>query len=151
MLEIAELLEKYKIGSHLFVIYGYPGESKKRFNNAIEYYKKIKKIAPNTVFKFFIAQPYPNTHLFTRCVKEGYLKSDMFSDIDKINKFSTANRIWIETPDFDKKEVERRKKMLRKTLFTRQEYLMQVAREKLPDFMVNFLYSLYHNLAKIRH
>ena len=40
------------------------------------------------------------------------------------------------------------KNILRKTLFTPKEYLMQAAREKLPDFIVNELYSVYHKLAK---
>lgn len=150
VLEITELLEKYKIGSHIFTIYGYPGESKERFNNALEYYKKLKNVASNTTFKFFIAQPYPNTRLFKRCVKEGYLDANIFSDINKINKFSTANKVWIETPDFDANEIEKRKKILRKTLYTKQEYLMQTAREKLPDLLVNWLYTLYHKMGKYK-
>lgn len=151
VMEIAKLVEKYKIGSHVFTIYGYPGESKERFNKALQYYKKLKQAAPNLIFKFFIAQPYPNTRLFDRCVKEGYLDADLFSDINKINKFSTANKVWIETPDFDFEEIKRRKKLLRKSLFTKQEYLMQSAREKLPDFMVNMLYSAYHQVGKIKN
>ena len=72
----------------------------------------------------------------------------MFADVTKISNFSTANKIWIETPDFDKKEVLKRRNRLRKTLFTRKEYLMQIAREKLPDSIVDELYSIYHKLAK---
>lgn len=148
VLEVVELLKKYEIPSHVFTIYGYPGESKERFQNALNFYSKIKKIAPNVVFKFFIAQPYPNTRLFNRCVEEGYLPKDTFSDVSKISNFSTANKIWITTPDFDEKEVIRRKKLLRKTLFTPKEYLMQVVREKFPDTIVDKLYSIYHKLGK---
>jgi radical SAM superfamily enzyme YgiQ (UPF0313 family) len=148
VMEIVGLLKKYEIGSHVFTIYGYPGETKERFMNALNFYSKIKRTAPNIIFKFFIAQPYPNTKLFDRCVREGYLPPDMYSDISKINSFSTANKIWITTPDFDKSEVLRRKKILRKTLFTHKEYLMQLVREKLPDAMVDKLYSMYHKLAK---
>lgn len=148
VLEVVGLLKKYEIESHVFTIYGYPGETKERFTNALNFYSKIKKIAPNVVFKFFIAQPYPNTRLFQRCVKEGYLPHDLFSDVTKISNFSTANKIWITTPDFDKAEVMRRKRILRKTLFTPKEYLMQVVREKLPDVIVDKLYSMYHKLAK---
>lgn len=146
--QVVELLEKYEINSHVFIIYGYPGESKERFENAVNFYSKIKKVAPNITLKFFIAQPYPNTKLFKRCVQEGYLPHDMFSDIAKISNFSTSDKIWITTPDFDKKEVIKRKKILRKKLFTRKEYLMQMAREKLPDSIVDKLYSIYHKLAK---
>ena len=73
---------------------------------------------------------------------------DLFSDVSKISNFSTANKIWITTPDFDKAEIMRRRKILRKTLFTPKEYLMQVVREKLPDVIVDKLYSFYHKLAK---
>ena len=148
VLEVVGLLKKYDIQSHVFTIYGYPGETKKRFGNALKFYSKIKSIAPNVVFKFFIAQPYPNTRLFNRCVKEGILPPDLFSDVSKISNFSTSNKIWIETPDFNKKEILRRKKILRKTLFTTKEYIMQITRERLPDVIVDKLYSLYHRLAK---
>ncbi|NCO54490.1 MAG: hypothetical protein COS14_06135 [Bacteroidetes bacterium CG02_land_8_20_14_3_00_31_25] len=148
VLEVVGLLKKYEIASHVFTIYGYPGETKERFVNALNFYSKIKKIAPNIVFKFFIAQPYPNTRLFHRCVRDGYLPHDLFSDVSKISNFSTANKIWITTPDFDKAEIMRRRKILRKTLFTPKEYLMQVVREKLPDVIVDKLYSFYHKLAK---
>ena len=148
VLDVVELLNKYQIPSHVFTIYGYPGESDKRFRNALSFYSKIKKIAPNITFKFFIAQPYPNTRLFYRCVKEGFLSADMFSDVSKISNFSTSNKIWITTPDFDKKEVLRRKKILRKILFNKKEYLMQTVREKLPDSIVDRLYSLYHKIGK---
>lgn len=148
VLEIVGFLKKYEIESHVFTIYGYPGETKERFENALNFYSKIKQIAPNIIFKFFIAQPYPNTKLFDRCVKEGYLPHDMYSDMTKISNFSTANKIWIETPDFDKEEVIKRKKILRKKLFTKKEYIMQMAREKLPDSIVDKLYSMYHKLAK---
>jgi len=148
VLEIIKLFKKYEIGSHVFTIYGYPGETKERFMNALRFYSKIKEMAPNVIFKFFIAQPYPNTRLFKRCVQEGYLPHDIFSDVSKISHFSTANKIWITTPDFDKSEVVRRKKILRKTLFTPKEYLMQIVRERFPDVIVDKLYSLFHKLAK---
>lgn len=148
VLEVVRYLKKYDIGSHVFTIIGYPGETKERFENALDFYSQIKKIAPNIVFKFFIAQPYPNTRLFNRCVKEGYLLPDMYSDISKISNFSTSSKIWIETPDFDRKEVIRRKKILRQKLFTKKEYLMQMTREKLPDSIVDKLYSAYHKIAK---
>ncbi|HZL09693.1 MAG TPA: radical SAM protein [Prolixibacteraceae bacterium] len=148
VVEIVGLLKKYEIDSHVFTIYGYPGETKERFENALNFYSKLKKIAPNVIFKFFIAQPYPNTKLFKRCVQEGYLPQDMFSDVSKISNFSTSNKIWITTPDFDKNEIMRRKNRLRKTLYTPKEYLMQIVREKLPDVIVDKLYSMYHKLAK---
>ena len=150
VLHIVELLNKHNIPSHVFTIYGYPGESDKRFQNALAFYSKIKKIAPNVTFKFFIAQPYPNTRLFYRCVEENYLLANMFSDVSKISNFSTSNKIWITTPDFDKKVVLRRKKILRKTLFNKKEYLMQTIREKLPDPIIDMLYSLYHKVGKIK-
>ncbi len=149
VLIVVELLKKYEIPSHVFTIYGYPGETKERFQNALNFYSKIKEIAPNVIFKFFIAQPYPNTRLFNRCVEEGYLPADLYSDVSKISKFSTANKIWITTPDFNSMEVLRRRKILRQTLFTRKEYLMQVVREKMPDTIVDKLYSLYHVLGKL--
>lgn len=150
VINVVKLLEKYQIPSHVFTIYGYPGETRERFENALSFYLEIKKIAPNIIFKFFIAQPYPNTRLCKRCMQEGYLPEDQFSDISKIGNFSTANKIWITTPDFDRTEVMRRRKILRKTLFSQKEYLMQAIRENVPDVIVDQLYTLYHKLGKIK-
>ena len=148
VISVVELLAKYQIPSHIFTIYGYPGETKERFESALAFYSKLKEMNPHLVFKFFIAQPYPNTRLYKRCISNNYLPADIFSDIDKISGFSTANKIWITTPDFDEKEVLHRKKVLRKTLFNKKEYMMQIVREKFPDFIVDKLYSLYHILGK---
>jgi magnesium-protoporphyrin IX monomethyl ester (oxidative) cyclase len=147
VLDVVRLLTKYNIKSHVFVIFGYPGETKERFLNALNFYSEIKKIAPNIGFNFFITQPYPHTKLYERCVKEGYLASDLFSDINKISKFSTENKIWIETPDFDKAEIFKRKKLLQKTLLTKKEYFKQMALNKLPDSLEYRLRSIYNKFT----
>ena len=150
VVDVVKNLKKYNISSHVFTIYGYPGETKERFNNAVKFYSKIKSIAPNIVFKFFIAQPYPGTKLFKRCVEEGYLSKGIYDNIDNKDTFSTENKIWIETEDFNKKDVLRRKKILHKSLYNTKEYIMQKAREKLPDIVVSMLYTIYHKLGKIK-
>lgn len=148
VIEVVKLMKRYEIPSHVFTIFGYPGETKERFNNALKYYSEIKRIAPHITFKFFIAQPYPNTKLFKRCVKEGYLPENLFSSISDLNLFSTDKKIWIETEDFDRKEVKRRRKKLERTLYTTSEYMMQKVRDYFPDAIVSRLYSLYHILGK---
>jgi hypothetical protein len=66
---------------------------------------------------------------------------------DLVDRYDVNN---IEIEDFDREEVLRRKSVLHKSLFTKKEYLMQKARERLPDKMVDGLYTLYHRLATIK-
>ena len=57
VVEIVKLLKKYEIDSHVFTIYGYPGETRERFENAVNFYSRIKKIAPNIVKQLLLLQP----------------------------------------------------------------------------------------------
>jgi magnesium-protoporphyrin IX monomethyl ester (oxidative) cyclase len=123
VLEVIGLFKKYQIRAYIFTINGYPGETKERFSDALRFYSRIKKIYPEIKFYSFIAQPYPNTKLFKKCVQEGYLPEDLFSNTSEISLFSTASKVWIETPDFDKAEVLMRKRKLENTIFTSKEHL----------------------------
>ncbi|MFA5783126.1 MAG: radical SAM protein, partial [Bacteroidales bacterium] len=140
---IIKLLKIYKISTGIFIIFGYPGETRERFINALELYKEIKIIKPDIGFAFFLPQPYPKTKLFMRCVKEGYLPDNYFCDISDIKLMST-DKLWIETPDFNKKEILMRKKILHKTLDTPKS-IKRVIYENTPDFIC----SLYQFSKKL--
>jgi len=58
VVEVVRLLQKFNIASTIFVLYGYPGETRKRFENAVSFYRQLKQIAPRISFAFFAAQPY---------------------------------------------------------------------------------------------
>lgn len=121
--EIVQLLAKYNVRTFIYVIYGYPGETKERFNEALKFYLEIKKLSEKIDFNFFIAQPYPNTQLFRDCVEKGYLPINLFDDVYKINRFSTLNKIWIETPDFTIADIRNRKKILNKKLIPKKSWV----------------------------
>lgn len=146
--EVFKLLKKYEIAAGAFIICGYPEETAQRFQNAFEFYKTLKKINPNTSFSSCIVQPYPNSKLFKRCVKEGYLPENLFSDISDIKLFSTSSKIWIAHPDFNKKEIIRRKKLLQKTLSNRKS-LKQKILDKVPPpvfALYRFIRSCYKKI-----
>lgn len=124
--KVIGLLKKYNIGAYIFTINGYPGETKERYADALSFYSMIKKIFPGIKFYSFIAQPYPNTKLFKRCIAEGYLPGNIFSDLSGINLFSTSNKVWIETPDFNRAEVLRRKRELESMFVTPGEKIKAV-------------------------
>lgn len=147
VLEIVELLNKFKISSTIFILFGYPGETRKRFENAISFYVKLKKIAPKIDFAFFVTQPYPGTKLFDRCIKEGYFKADVFSNIHTIPRFSTDNAYLIKTPEFDEKELKRRKDILMKTLDSKA-YLRKKLKNRLPEGLVSLFRNLYYSLKR---
>lgn len=148
--EIMRLVDKHKIPANLFVIFGYPGETKERFENSIKFYKEIKQICPATKFRCFIAQPYPNTKLFQRAVRQGYLPADLFDNLESYKTFSTSSQVWIETEDFDKREVLRRKKVLYKAVSSKFGYIKILIQDSFPDFLVRFLYSIHYGIERAR-
>jgi radical SAM superfamily enzyme YgiQ (UPF0313 family) len=127
------LLEKHHIPAAVFIIVGYPGETLEIFSASLAFYKKIRKVKPDLNFHFFLPQPYPGTKLFERCVKEGWLPADYFSSISDI-KLMTTDKLWIETPDFDQKEIQRRMKILHK-LFRPKRSLKRRIYEASPVFV----------------
>ena len=111
-LEIARLIHKYKIPCFVFAMYGYPGENSERFRNAVSYYAEMKRLAPEIEFSFFVPEPYPGTALLDKVIQNGYLPGDLFTTPEKMAEFFLENEVWIETPDFDEREVRRRGRIL---------------------------------------
>ena len=94
----------------LFVIVGYPGETRERFNNSLTYLKKLRKLGKHVTICVNNAQPYPGTRLTKRCFSEGIIKDKDFGNfLVRKNLMSTGHFISITTPDFDTKEVIRRR------------------------------------------
>lgn len=44
--KVVELLKKHEIDYRVFTVYGYPGETRERFDNAVNFYSGIKKLRP---------------------------------------------------------------------------------------------------------
>ncbi|MGR0480319.1 MAG: B12-binding domain-containing radical SAM protein [Candidatus Electronema sp. V4] len=146
--EVVRLLDKHKITAGVFVIYGYPGETKERFNNAVKFYKEIKQLYRSLKFAFFIAQPYPNTRLFQRCVQQGYLPADLFDHIDTFRQFSTSRQVWIKTEDFDENEILKRKRVLYRQVYGKIGYAKNIVRENFPSLLMNIFYYIYYSLER---
>ena len=147
VLEVIKLIGKYKISCGVFIIYGYPGETRKKFENALSFYLKMKQLAPKIQFNPMIAQPYPGTKLLERVIVEGYLPPDIFSSLESLRRFSTTETIWLETPDFDKYEVQRRGDLLNRLLNPRAYYNRQL-RNYLPDLWVDCLQQMYRRFKR---
>jgi len=146
--QIVSFAHKYNIFINIFIIYGYPGENRERFEKGLIFYSHLKKIAPKINFLFFLAQPYPGTKLYERCLKEGYIKEDFFSSIEKVSRFSTTSTCWINTPDFDKEELLRREKELVKTL-TPNKNIINRLKGILPEQLISYGRLLFHTGKKV--
>jgi len=146
--DVIHLLGKHNIPCSCFAIYGYPGETKKRFDEAFLFYKKLRKAYPKLGFEFFIPQPYPGTQLFFRSVKEGWLSGNTFSSVRDISFFSTSDKVWIRTNDFSEKEVLARGRLLRKELLPKNALLRYGAKKILPKQTLSFLRTIYHYIKK---
>ena len=97
----------------IFVIVGYPGESRERFLKGLAYLKRIKALGGSVSVWVNIAQPYPGTRLLQRCKEAGYLSDPSIDNfLVKRNLMSTKHFVPITTPDFDAQEVLHRKRMI---------------------------------------
>jgi len=133
----------------LFVIVGYPGETRKHFLNGVSYLKKVMKLGKNIHLCVNIAQPYPGTKLLTRCRKEGYITDKNFENFlirkDLINPAYTVSII---TPDFDRKEVLLRKEFLQSRLDNRSNWKSLVKR-LLPLRLIIISRFLIHKFTRL--
>jgi anaerobic magnesium-protoporphyrin IX monomethyl ester cyclase len=141
-IDVVKMLKRYGISAGVFLIYGYPGETRKRFENGLKYYLKLKTIYPRLYFSYFIAQPYPGTALFQRCVTEGYLNERVFDKMIREHvRFSTSSAYLLETPDFDVKELQYRRSVLEQKLrpkTKRQITLRGMIRSVVPETVLEF-------------
>lgn len=125
--EIIKLIIESKIKLGLYVIIGYPGETLERFNNCVDFLKKVKKlggqvsVAPNSV------KIYPGTSLLLRLKNEGLIKDENFDNF-LVRKDIISQKVNITTPDFDEKEVIRRMKLIEKLFPLKHARIMKVLR-----------------------
>lgn len=112
--EVLKMFVKYGIDDiTLFLIVGYPGETKERFESELEYLRKVRSLSPSISVIVNMIQAYPGTKLLERCKKEGYIKDDDWDNYLKRRDFtSSRDYVAITTKDFDEKEVLRRKGVL---------------------------------------
>ena len=123
----------------VFVIVGYPGETRARFERSMSYLRQVRKLGGNVRVCVNIAQPYPGTKLLDRCRSEGVLNGDHVDNyLLRKDLVSTRSTVSITTADFDREEVLRRQGEIR-ACFDRMWWLKEWAREKLPVDMVRHL------------
>lgn len=141
--EVIELCARYDIPKiTVFVIVGYPGETRKRFKNSLRYLKSIRKIRRNLNVCVNFAQPYPGSRLLKRCRAEGYIKNSAVDNfLVRKDVMSTAHGVSITTPDFDEKEVRRRKDQIINIFLPRLIWGTRLERV-LPKFAMNILKKL---------
>ena len=104
--EVVKICGKLKIKTLLYYIIGYPGETRDRFQNGLEFCRQLKKLGADN-FTSYIAKPYPGTQLDRYCREKGYLVNDNLED-----EIILGECVTIVTEDFDQKEVLRRQKVI---------------------------------------
>jgi radical SAM superfamily enzyme YgiQ (UPF0313 family) len=97
----------------IFIIVGYPGETRERFRNGMKYLRRIRALGGNVRPCVNFAQPYPGTRLWKRCVEEGLIADRALDNfLLRKDQTSTEYYVQVETRDFDKEEVLRRKQAI---------------------------------------
>lgn len=92
----------------LFIIVGYPGETRERFESSLSFLKKVKDLGGNVEILANLAQPYPGTGLLARCWDNGYITDKNIVNFLIRRDIMTTRRVSIITPDFDAREVRKR-------------------------------------------
>jgi magnesium-protoporphyrin IX monomethyl ester (oxidative) cyclase len=82
-----------------FVMIGYPGETRERFMESMDFCSRLKE-GNNSRFTTFLTRAYPGTKLFESCLKRGYISPNVEEDL------FLGTRYQIITPDFNKAELE---------------------------------------------
>ena len=105
---------KYNIPSIMvFIIVGYPGETREHFERSWKYINRIQLLSKSVSISPNIAQPYPGTKLLERCRSSGYISDENIDNfLIRRDVMSTFGMVSITTPDFDASEVRRRHYLL---------------------------------------
>jgi radical SAM superfamily enzyme YgiQ (UPF0313 family) len=122
----------------VFIIVGYPGETRKRFEQSWEYIKRLQSLSPNISISPNIAQPLPGTKLLERCRSCGYITDENIDNfLIRRDVMTTSGMVSITTPDFDAKEVLRRHYLL--TLLMAGPQWKRNLRRIIPRQLMNFV------------
>lgn len=108
--EVTDICFRLGIPTVGFFIFCHPGETRKRFNRGLKFAKYLKKRGMSGV-GVHLAQAYPGTRLFKMCEENGWLVHK-----DTEDRLHFPGDIYIETPDFDAEEVERRLRVAKTAL-----------------------------------
>ncbi len=97
----------------LFLVVGYPGETRERFERNRRFLKKLYQTAPGLSVCVNIAQPYPGTRLLDRCRAEGYIRDRDFDNfLVRRDLMDTEHTVSVVTPDFSERDVFYRRNLL---------------------------------------
>lgn len=122
---------KHGVRTMIFVIVGYPGETKESFQKCWDYCRYLRALGADR-FEAFIAKPYPGTPMHRLCVEEGYL---VHPDLE--NVVFHMNYAGVKTPDFDPEEVLRRRRVLKADLNPWIHRWKDTARRMIPTPIYN--------------
>ena len=120
---VVRLFVKYKIRCYVFVLYGYPGETQRAFQHALEYYHYLKQLYPELEYAFLLPEPYPGTRLWNRAMNSGWTPPSAFDTPASMTAFYYRGGPWILTPDMLREEVIQRGQILRREFPSAQTYV----------------------------
>jgi len=120
---VVRLFAKYRIRCYVFVLYGYPGETRRAFQHAIEYYHYLKQVHPALEYAFLLPEPYPGTRLWHRGMNNGWIPSSAFDTPASMSAFYSRGGPWVLTPDMPWEEVIQRGQVLRREFPSVQTYV----------------------------
>ena len=101
----------------VFIIVGYPGETRERFENSLAFLRRLRDLSKRIAPCINVAQPYPGTRLLERCRAEGIITDPHFGNfLERPQLLSTSATVPITTSDFDAAEILRRHREILKAL-----------------------------------
>lgn len=133
---VISLFAKHRIRCYVFVLYGYPGETQRAFQQALEYYHYLKQLYPGLEYAFLLPEPYPGTRLWHRAMNSGWIPPSAFDTPASMSAFYYSGGPWILTPDMPREEVIQRGHILRREFPSAQTYVEGV--DSLPPMTDSF-------------
>lgn len=140
--EVIQTLIKHRMKIIIFVIVGYPDETRARFDSGLKFLERVKSLNGEVTVLPNIAQPYPGTRLLQRCREEGLIKDEHYDNFLYRRDLMSTGRVSIDNPALPAAEVYSRRRRL---LFLFTPWWIIVARNMmliLPSWLVAIIRRL---------
>ena len=112
--EVARICKQLKLTIHMFLMAGYPGETKESFLKGLKFAQKLKKIGGIKKFYVFTTKPVLGTRLAEYCQTHGMLAHHFSAEAEIA--FLDEDYGGIITKDFDLEEAKYRRRYAERKL-----------------------------------
>ncbi len=112
--EVAKICKQLKLNIHMFLMVGYPGETKESFLEGLRFAERVKKLGNIKRFWVFTTKPVAGTRLAEYCEQHNMLAHSLIPEVEVA--FLNEDYGGIITKDFDLEEIKSRRRYAERKL-----------------------------------